>query len=798
MTPLARLRPTLLDRYIVREILPPTGLGLLLFTFILLLQQITVLMGVLISRGADLPTVVRVFVYLLPSILAVTIPMAFLLGILLAFGRLASDCEIVALRASGVSPLRLLRPLLALSVATCLATFWVMAVALPAANQAHRRVLFNVAANKAKTSLKPRVFNDDLVGGMVVYISDIPAETGLWKDVFIHDARIPQKPRVILARSGRLVIDEHRKAVELHLENGAIHALDPAQPELYEQQRFASGDFPLPFEQFFPQIDLPKGDREMTLGELSARVAELRSQGKAPRETAGFRVEWHKKFAIPAACLVFGLLGLGLSLGSKKEARSAAFGLSIAVIFIYYVIIRLGEQAGDTGMLSPFLGMWGANILLGALALVLLALNQHEAAFDPLDPSHYTSWLPRIRRAEEKPALAKGPGRPPLATVRRRPVVVVKVPRLTVRFPGILDRYVARAYVGHFFLVLVAFWSFFLLGEFLDLFDDIQQHKVKGKVVVHYYLFHAPFILHLIAPFAVLVATLTTFGILARRNEVTAMKAGGVSVYRATLPAVLLGALCSLVLMGMGEFLLPFTNRVASQDFNVIKGRPPQTASALDHRWIIGSDERLYNYEYLVEGQANPGHEGFSLYGLSVYDVDPKGWDLRDRLFAARAAWNGIAYDLERGWRRSFGERSGFRNFQAARTREVEPPAYFRREEKGSDGLGFRELRTHIAALEAKGFDVTKLRVQLHRKLAFPTIGVVMTLIGIPFAFVVGRHGALYGVGISIVIAIVLWACLAIFEALGNNALLPAVLAVWAPNLLFSAAGLYLMLTLET
>src|SRR6185436_9433352 len=111
---LAALRPTILDRYVVREIVPPTGLGLLLFTFVLLLDQITNLMKVLVSRGADLPTVLRAFAYLLPSIFSVTIPMAFLLGVLLAFGRLASDSEIVAMRASGLSPARLLRPVLGL------------------------------------------------------------------------------------------------------------------------------------------------------------------------------------------------------------------------------------------------------------------------------------------------------------------------------------------------------------------------------------------------------------------------------------------------------------------------------------------------------------------------------------------------------------------------------------------------------------------------------------------------------------------------------------------------------------
>jgi LPS export ABC transporter permease LptF/LPS export ABC transporter permease LptG len=788
---LARLRPTLLDRYIAREILPPTGLGLLLFTFIMLLQQVTLLMGILISRGADLPTVVRVFAYLLPSILSVTIPMAFLLGLLLAFGRMASDSEIVALRASGVSPTALLRPVAVLAGLACAVTFWIMAVALPAANQAHREILFSLVVNKTRASLKPRVFADDwLPGQMIVYVSDIPADTGRWKDVFIYDSRVPQKPRAILARGGRLVIDEARKAVELHLQDGTTHVFDAVRPDLYEAQRFRTAELPLPFEQFFPNVTLAKGDREMTLGELAARMAELRAKEPGHRDIPRYAVEWHKKFSIPAACAVFGLLGLGLSLGSKKEARSAAFALSIAVIFIYYVVLRLGEQAGDTGMMPPALAMWGANILLGGVALLLLWLNQHQAAFDPLDPRHYTGWLPRIRRSAAPPPAA--PVRA-VARPRPRPAVVLRIPRITLRFPGLLDRYIARSYVGHLVLVIAAFASFALLAEFLDLFNEIQDNRVRGKVVFHYFTFRTPFVLHLIAPFGVLLATLTTFGILSRRNEITAMKAGGISVFRAAVAVILLGGAVSLGMLMSGEFLLPFTNRVAEQDLNVIRGRPPQSSSRFEHRWMLGSDDRLYNYEYLVETQSE-----FSLYGLSVYDISPRQFELRGRLYAARALWNGLTYDLDRGWRRTLGRRPGFEAFDARRTREIDPPEYFKREDKESDQLGFGELLRHIDSLGRKGMDVTKLRVQLHRKLAFPGIALVMTLIGIPFSFVVGRRGALWGVGFSLVMAILLWTVLAIFEALGNNALLPPMLAAWAPNMLFAVAGLYLMLTLET
>jgi len=268
-------------------------------------------------------------------------------------------------------------------------------------------------------------------------------------------------------------------------------------------------------------------------------------------------------------------------------------------------------------------------------------------------------------------------------------------------------------------------------------------------------------------------------------------------VYRAAGPVVLIGVVVCLVMFGISEYILPTMSREATRYFNIIKGRPAQSSSIGSHRWVLGSDGRLYNYDYL--GPEGARHrDRMTLYGLAVYDVDPKRWQLRDVLYVASAAWNGMGYDIERGWRRAFGEHPSFHELSRARTREIEPPSYFGQEERAADTLRFEELRAHIASLEAVGVDVVPLRVQLHHKLAYPFVCVVMTLLGIPFSFVVARRGALYGIGASIIIAIVYWACLTVFETLGNTARLPPSLAAWAPNIIFGALALYLVLNLET
>ena len=196
---------------------------------------------------------------------------------------------------------------------------------------------------------------------------------------------------------------------------------------------------------------------------------------------------------------------------------------------------------------------------------------------------------------------------------------------------------------------------------------------------------------------------------------------------------------------------------------------------------MLASDDRFYNFDYIVERdrraaprrrRARPRAASSRSTGFSIYDVDPKAWELRERLFA-------IAGVLERRLAQpttsstAGGARTGAQSVVPAVRRpqrvraigpdpggEIEPPSYFKREEKPSDTMGFGELRAYIASLETRGFDVAKLRVQLHRKLAFPMVGLVMTLLAVPFSFVVARRGALYGIGIAIVIAIVYWAVL--------------------------------------
>ena len=368
------------------------------------------------------------------------------------------------------------------------------------------------------------------------------------------------------------------KRVELDLQDGVSYTFQVSQASEIGADHFETGYFPFAYEEFFPKLPARQGDRELTMGELSQRVRELRAQGKPQHGVrARFEVEWHKKFAIPTACFVFGLLGLGLSLGSKKEARSAAFGLSIA----RHLHLLRDHPAGRAGRRhrphAPARRGVGGQRRPGRGRRHSCSASTTARPRSILSTRrHYTALLPRIRHAQ---AERGGDGGAPGGRGRRpgpRRVVVLRVPRIGLPIPGLLDRYVVRTYLENYALVLTAFWAIYVLVSFMDLFDDVQQNKVKGAVVFHYYTFFSTAIVHLLTPVAVLVAVLITFGVMARHNEITAMKAAGLSVYRIVFPASdpLRPDLLRDV-RGRGVPPAPPQQDAPTATINVIKGRPP-------------------------------------------------------------------------------------------------------------------------------------------------------------------------------------------------------------------------------
>ena len=773
----------ILDRYLVREILTPLALALLVFTFLLMLQPLVTIAEGLIAKGVDWTTIARMMATLIPQALGVTIPMALLVGILVGLGRLSGDRETVAMQACGISLYRLLRPVGGLAVVAAAACTYVLIVALPDANQAFREISYNIVASRAEQEVKPRVFFVDFPN-VVLYVRDVPLEGG-WRNVFLADTRNSAQANIFVATRGRMLTDRAERRVEVLLEDGTSHRVDPDKPDTYTAQHFDRMFVALDPDAVFPRTGPQRGLPELTIRELQAEATRLEERGLSHHQPIMYI---HRKFSIPAACLVFGLIGLALAVTSRKDGKLASFALGIGVIFAYYIIMYGAEAMAKGALVSPHLAMWLPNIVLGVAGAALLLWRSRSSERRIALPAAVRVPLPSW-------AARSVPGHAP-AGAGKRVVVVVRFPEMWSWRLNLLDRYVALLYLRVVGLAFVGLLGIFYISTFIDLSDKLYKGEASGWMLLEYFWYATPQYIYYVVPISALIATLVAIGLLTKSSELTVMKACGISLYRVAAPLLLFAALWSALVFGLQESILASANRRAEAIRHVIRGGSPRTFDVLYRQWLVGGDGSIYNYRYLEPRVQEMS--GFSIYRFASDD----DWHLSSRLFASHVRYTGRGWQIATGWQREFARSPGngplpYRQFEQQFI-DLEPPSYFTTEQPTAERMTYRQLDAYIRELRASGFDVVALTVALQRKISFPFVVIIMTLIGVPFAVTTGRRGAMYGIGLGIVLAFTYWIAFSVFAAIGTAGLLAPMLAAWAPNALFGAMATYLVLTVRT
>jgi LPS export ABC transporter permease LptG len=516
-------------------------------------------------------------------------------------------------------------------------------------------------------------------------------------------------------------------------------------------------------------------------------------------------VEIHKKFSIPFACLVFGLFALPLGINNRRGGKSSGFALSIAVIVVYYILLSNGENAARFGRIPAWLAMWSPNLLLAAAGAFLLFRRNRDKS---LLFSRFDRWIredvwgrvltikSKHERRRQARKVREEAREDQVARVRpvRTPRFVLLLPRPRLAFPNLLDRYIVRRFAVVFGLVLLSGLSLFVIFDVSENIDDILKNQVPRSVVLSYYKYLSLQMFYEIAPIIVLVTTLMTFSLLARTNEVTACKALGVSLYRLALPALAAALALTLFSGYLESSILPASNARVAQLKDRIKGRETaRTYRRADRQWLFGQGRYVYNYLHYDPRQ-------HTLQRLQVFDFDEQH-RLQRRLFAEGARFIGDAWIFQNGWARSIEgvEVTRFDAFEGQRiVRFPETPDYFESEIRPPEQMNHGELKEYIQELRESGQAVPELEVELYNKIAFPVISLIMALVALPFAFRMGKQGALYGIGLSVFLGMVFLAIFALFTTLGETGALPPVVAVWSPGALFSLLSVYLFLGVRT
>ncbi len=785
----------ILTRYILGEILSYALIGCALFTFILFVPQLPHILEVVVRNSSTLANVAEIFLFTLPNLFKVTIPMSVLVGILLGLSRLAADSEVIAIRASGLGIGYFVRVSAIVAVTGTLLGLANSLYLAPRANRAILEMEQSIESSQASYEIQPRVFYEDF-RNFVLYVGDVRAGTGAanWRQVFMADVTDPANPLITTAASATVVSDNSQLLL-MRLRDGARHETVAGQPDRYSISTFSTTDLPLSLSSQ-SDVHLGRLDTAIYAMPMSALVERIHTLKTSP-DGRRFLIELHSRFSFPAACLVLMLVGVPLGVASRRGGKSSGFVLTIVLVFVYYFLSSTGIALGRQNKLNTFFAVWSANLLFASAGIFLLwqmaSGGRILAAITSLATRRP---LERLGRKAKKVRLNEWADR-----FHPRPFGVTTARRPRNAFPRILDGYVVREFLNMFLLVLAGFVLLMLVFTFFDLVGDILRNHIALGIVGAYLVNLTPSMLYQIAPLAVLVAALVTFAVLNRNSEIVAIKATGISLYRLVVPIVSIAAILALALFLFDEYYLPQANRRQEALRAVIKGRPPQTFLHPEQKWIFGQQRpgepgRIFNYEFF-----DPDRDEFA--NLSIFEFDPSTFSLTRRIFAARAAWDAGAgsWDFENGWVRQIdgADVAAYQPFVKSEFAEFhELPDYFKKEALESQEMNFGQLDAYIRDLRQSGFDTMRLRVALWHKLAYPLVAVVMALLAIPFALSTGRRGSVTGVAIAIGVALAYWVMDGLFGAMGDVNYLPAAMAAWSSDVLFALVGGYLLLRTPT
>lgn len=356
---------------------------------------------------------------------------------------------------------------------------------------------------------------------------------------------------------------------------------------------------------------------------------------------------------------------------------------------------------------------------------------------------------------------------------------------------NLLHRYIATHFLKLFFICIISFLFVYLSIDSMSKFWKLSSREVPLVDIGKYFLFKTPLILTQITPMATLLATLLTLGILSQNSELTAMKACGNSIYRLSIPILVISLGIGLFSLATNEYMVPYATKRYKE---IERFRPGVSAEdrlfKKNNIWYFGKGV-IYKIQHI-----NVKKE--LLHNITIFTLD-ENYRLVTRIDAKKASWEGDHWQLSDGTRRQFLPDLKISYFDHYNFIGEETLDTFKVSEPEPEEMTFGELNQHIEKLKRMGLDYQRYVVDLAAKVAFPLVNLIFPLIGIPFGLKTGRSsGIASGVGISIIIGFLYWVTMAFNISLGHVGVLPPFLAAFGSNIIFGLVGLIALMSVKT
>jgi len=754
----------LISKYLLQAVLPYFIFSWLLTSVILFVQQAGRYSDILFNANIPKNLIWQLTLALVPNIVAFTCPMALLIGVIIGLTRMQGDSEFVAIRGAGVGNFQILLPVVLLGFVLSLFTFFINLNGVPLAARLIRKVALQTALYKLESPIEPGVFNTE-INGYTIYVKDGDVEKGTWKNIFIFFENKDDKTlRLITSKEGR--IDSKGETSELVLENANVNTISTEK----NAEKLVSetiGQIRLTIKTKRSEITERLGKSEETPEELGLSDLAALAETKTGREKTEAQILWQRRIILSITPLIFAVLGVALVLRFNRGGRGFGIFLALFSLLLHYLLTLIGEQLARTNQIS---------VLTAGLIPIAASV-------------FFIVWFFQTKRIFASISLTKRFGRQSFKTVSHNHERKFKSNFYLNFSTGILDFDIVRNLVKYFLL------TFVFLTFIYTIFTAFELWKFAGEIdggfflLLRYLFYLLPFVYIQLAPSALMIATLATFVIKSRQNEIVTWTAAGRSVYRLLLPCFVVMIFAGFVNWQFQEKILPKANRTQDELRAQIRGRG--VLAGRQGRFWMADESRIYSFEF------EPNGAGRQVKNLSVYEFSADRAKLLSIYKTPSAEWSKEKIKFSNDARETVWSDGKVFNREVPNleiSQNINPFNSFYEKPSHLNARQTKELsETSDSEVERKNYEVA-----LEKKNTTPFLPFVITLFTAPLALSLSRKGRVVTVGYAVGIWLLFVGTNTIFEQFGLNGFISPSIAIWSPLIFFTIVGVYLLTKVKT
>ena len=755
----------LISKYLIQAVLPYYIFSWLLLSVILFLQQASRYSDIFFSVNIPSNLVWQITLALIPNVIAFTCPMAVLVGVIIGLSRMLGDSELIAVRSAGVGNFQISLPIVFLGIILSFFTFFINLYGVPFAAGIVRQVALQTALHKLASPIEPGVFNSE-INGYTIYVKGGDIEKGAWENIFIYNENKESgEARLITSKSGR--IDAENENTELVLENAIVSTFSTNQLK----PKFVSenvGQFRVAIKTKRGEIIEKLNASEGTPDELGLRELAQYAEGKEGKEKIEAQILWQRRIILSITPLIFALLGTALVLRFNRGGRGLGVFLALIGLILYYLVTLLGEQLARTNQISVFTASL-FPILISTLVISYLFLTNRILfgkaignAFSRLK----TPFPGNVGETDNKKSLFS------LST-------------------GILDFDIVRNLLKYFSLTVIFLTAIYMIFTAFELWKFAGEINNGFLLLTQYLFFLLPFIYLQLSPSALMIATLTTFVIKSRQNEIVSWTAAGQSVYRLLLPCFCLMIVLGAVNWGIQEFVAPKTNTIQDGLRSQIRSRGMPVKK--EGKYWVANNKRIFSFETV--DKKNEFDQ--AVKNLTIYEFSPDETRLQIIYRMSEAVWEKDKIKFHGTAEKQVLNNGKVEISQISEGELIESSNPFNNLNEKPSHLNRRETRELIRDSNSET-ERRNLEVALEKKYTTLFLPFVITLFTAPFALSLSRKGRVVTVGYAVAVWLLFMGATITFEQFGQNGFIAPKFAVWSPLFLFSIIGAYLLSKVRT